>query len=528
MDQITRQTLLLLVGLIPTLGIAANVTNQSGGVGPNGAIKPYFCIQNSSGKVTLPLAPGQSGDANAASGNAYYVGGSLRFNGCTSADSYLGYLGLSVSAAGPNSINSYTPPEGLHITFSNPAINSSGILSGAIAFTPISINPDLVKAPTSIPTWQYAGINLSGLEFDKVVNAFVIPNLSVTDQTTTKTDLPNTTAFIQAGMNTVRVPMSWSYLQMEGAGKGGISPEYYNNFVRPLIASLTQAHVYTILDLHAYMRYSVYGQQYSGCGASGPCPDGTLVLDSSAYQSVWGQLVDLLQGDSEIDMNYVVLDLMNEPVNVPNDSVFTIQTDLIKYLRSKNYLGPIMVEGNSWTGLHSWTTAAWTGSDGKTYTNATLFSRENFNKAGIDDLSNIIINVHQYLDSDYSGTHNNCLTDLSTTGDNGFNLDAFVAYLKTNELKAVVTEFGAGTDASSCTSTLNQFVQYMKDNAAGQKNYGFVGWTIWSTGHGWGSYNLLVTPSSYHMTVLKPYLQSQSVMNRVTAFLKSFRHEPNK
>lgn len=514
-------------GFFSAISYAANVTNHIGGVGPDGSNKPYFCIQDSSGQVTLALAPDQSGDGNAASGNAYYVGGSLRFNGCNSSDTYLGFLSLSVNSSGNNAIGAYTAPTGVHVTYANPSIDPSGTLTGAIAFTPIDINSSLVHANPIIPTWKYAGINLSGLEFSTVVNPVVIPNLSTTDEGTSNSDLANTTAFIQEGINTIRVPVSWDYLQMSGAGIGTISTEYYTNFVRPLLATLTQAKVYTIVDMHAYMRYSIYGQQYSGCGNTGPCPDGTLVLDSAAYQSVWGQLLDLMQNDSAINMEYIVLDLMNEPVNVPDNKVFTIQTDLIKFLRDKKYNGPILVEGNSWAGLHSWTTDQWTGSDGTVYTNASLFTRENFNLVGIEDLSNIIINVHQYLDSDYSGTHSHCLTDLSTTGPNGFNLQAFVDYLRQNQLKAIVTEFGAGTDAGTCSETLNQFMQYLKDNAADDKDYGFVGWTTWSTGHGWGgSYNLLVTPTSYQMNILKTYLtpttaEASPIATIATAFKNS-------
>lgn len=115
-------------------------------------------------------------------------------------------------------------------------------------------------------------------------------------------------------------------------------------------------------------------------------------------------------------MKYVVLDLMSEPESVPNNSVFTIQTDLIKLLRSKNYTGPILVEGNTWSGLHSWITEACADADGTSYTNATLFTRDNFTKAGITDLSNIYINVHQYLNRNYSGTANTCQSDLRITG----------------------------------------------------------------------------------------------------------------
>ncbi len=41
------------------------------------------------------------------------------------------------------------------------------------------------------------------------------------------------------------------------------------------------------------------------------------------------------------------------------------QTEVIKSLRQAGFQGFIMVEGNSWSGLHSWTTDTWTSTDGK-------------------------------------------------------------------------------------------------------------------------------------------------------------------
>jgi len=279
---------------------------------------------------------------------------------------------------------------------------------------------------------------------------------------------------------------------------------YYNNYLKPLLQTLTHAKVHTIVDLHAYMRYSEFGKQYSGCGPDGPCPDGTLITDVNAYKSIWGQLVTLMQNDPGIDQQYLMLDLMNEPVDVPDDKVFKIQAALIKMLQEKKFNGYILVEGNSWTGLHSWSTYQWKGTDGQTYSNATLFTRDNFNSEGISDLSKVLINVHQYLDSNYSGTHDNCQQDLWKP--NTFNLNEFVDYLSTNKLKAIVTEFGAGRDAGSCKAPLTEFMQYLKDHSASGQDYGFVGWTIWSTGHGWGDYNLRVKPSSYQMEVLNGFI----------------------
>ena len=51
------------------------------------------------------------------------------------------------------------------------------------------------------------------------------------------------------GMNTIRLPLSWGYLQLGGVGLGQINLGYYDNYIRHLLQTLTHAHVYTILDL---------------------------------------------------------------------------------------------------------------------------------------------------------------------------------------------------------------------------------------------------------------------------------------
>jgi len=495
--------------LVTGLVHAGNITNSIQGVGPkNNPVSPYFCIQDANGTVTYALAPGASVDANQSSGNKYYVGGTLRFGGCSTDNTYLGYLALNVNDQGNNKFSAYTPPEGVHIAYVNPTIDARGVLAGKIQYTAINSNFNLLSSPPKQNAdWNFVGINLSGLEFSKMIDPVVVPNLSAEDASGKYSDLKETQIFLQSGMNTIRVPVSWGYLQLDGPGVGEINLEYYNSYVKPLLETLSSAEVYTIVDLHAYMRYSVFGKEYSGCGMDGKCPDGTLVLNAKAYQDVWSKLYKLMKEDPKINMNYIMLDLVNEPVDVPGDLVFTIQADVIKTLREQGFQGYILVEGNAWSGLHSWLSKTWKSQDGTTtYSNATLFTRENFAKAGIHDLSKILINAHQYLDSDYSGTHDQCVTDLNTTGPDGYNLMSFVEYLQKNKLKAIVTELGAGRDSASCSVALGKFLNYLKDNSDKNKDYGFVGWTIWSAGHGWGNYNLRVTPGSYQMTVMKNYL----------------------
>jgi endoglucanase len=227
---------LIPIFLLPSIAFSANISNDIQGVGPNSAVKPYVCIQDQQGQITLALAPGQSGDGNKASGNPYYVGASLRFGGCTPQNSYLGYLGLSMSDKGGYAIASYTPPQSVHIAYQNREINQKGHLSGTINYTAIAANPNLSPAQAN-PNWQFAGVNLSGLEFGKQIDPTVIPNLSVEDADSAQSDLSETQQLIKAGLNTVRVPISWGFIQLDGPGKGDlirliiktISSLYYNH-----------------------------------------------------------------------------------------------------------------------------------------------------------------------------------------------------------------------------------------------------------------------------------------------------------
>lgn len=490
-----------------TNAYAFPIGNAIEGVGPvKNKIYPIFCIQQGNGQVTASVEHGNSVDGNKFSGNKYYVGGALRFGGCKDDNAYLGYLGVNTSAQA-YVIAKYEAPKGSPIALITPGVTSDGVITGSIQYTEIKYNPDLLTSPPAVnSTWEFTGINLSGLEFGKMIDPSTTPNLSKQDAESKYSDLADTQTFLNAGMNTIRVPISWGYIQLEGAGKGELNVNYYNAYIKPLLETLTNAHVNTIVDLHAYMRFSEFGKQYSGCGASGPCPDGSLVTDAKALEDVWLKMLALIKSDPKINMNYIMFDLMNEPVGVPDDLVFTMQAQVIKALRANGFTGYILVEGNNWTGLHSWKNKSWKSSDGKIdYTNATLFTRDNFAKAGINDLSKILINVHQYMDVDYSGTHDTCQTNLMTEGEEGFNLAAFVDYLKENKLKAIITEFGAGRDSATCAPALNQFLQYLKNNSANGKEFGFVGWTIWSTGHGWGDYNLRVIPTSYQFETIKGY-----------------------
>ena len=497
---------LLFLWILAMTTHASNLTNAIEGVGPNGLTRPYLCVVDAKGKVSLALAPDQRGEVNHASESSNSAQLQLKFGGCEPKNENLGTVWLSIgNHIRLPTITNYQAPYGSHVSYINREINVQGKLTGNIIYRPIQANFNLSAAQSS-QNFKFVGINLSGLEFGQIILPSKLPNLSQEDADTVYSDLADTEAFIQAGMNTIRIPIDWTYLQWNGPGRMILNQEYYANYIKPMLQTLTSAKVHTILDLHSNMHYAVYGQHELNCPKNGFCHSGTLIIDESAYTYVWEQLWQEIQQDANINSEYLLFDLANAPLHVPEDKVFTIQTTLIKQLRLHDFRGYILVQGNAGSELRTWSTYRWVGEDGKTYSNASLFTRDNFLRAGIKDLSKILINVHQYFDEGYLGIHQKCLQNLGTTGPDGFNLESFIDYLRDNNLQAIVSDFTVGKNAESCAPPLKEFMTYLLKNSSQNQSYGFAGWTIWSTGHAWDNDHTRLRPNSYIMEVLNPFI----------------------
>jgi endoglucanase len=70
--------------------------------------------------------------------------------------------------------------------------------------------------------------------------------------------------------------------------------------------------------------------------------------------------------------------------------------------------------------------------------------------------TNLIFDVHKYLDSDNSGTHTECVTN---NVNNAF--QPLATWLKSNNRKAMLTETGGGNTAS-CSQYLCQEIAFLK------------------------------------------------------------------
>jgi len=89
---------------------------------------------------------------------------------------------------------------------------------------------------------------------------------------------------------------------------------------------------------------------------------------------------------------------------------------------------------------------------------------------------NPAFDIHEYLDSDFSGSSSVC-SQLAST-----NLAPLTAWLQQYGFKAMITEFG-GANGTECDSYLTDIVDYMADNSV------YIGWSIWAAGPLWGSYS---------------------------------------
>lgn len=83
---------------------------------------------------------------------------------------------------------------------------------------------------------------------------------------------------------------------------------------------------------------------------------------------------------------------------------------------------------SGWTGGHSWT-------QGDDPSSAYMYKL-------IDPVNNTAMDVHEYLDVDFSGSHQICNQSFAT------NLGPLTAWLKQHNLKAFISEFGGDNTTS--------------------------------------------------------------------------------
>jgi endoglucanase len=248
------------------------------------------------------------------------------------------------------------------------------------------------------------------------------------------------------GMNLIRLPFRWERLQ----------PSLYGSFntaefnrLKTFVNQTTAKGVNVILDPHNYARYR------GGVIGSSSVPNG-------AFANLWSKLATEFKNNGR-----VFFGLMNEPFDMRSEQWLSAANAAIAAIRNVGAGNLIIVPGNGYTGAWTWD-SNWYGTP-----NAQVMG-------GIKDPYNwFMYDVHQYMDSDGSGTTENCVN--ATIG--AERLKNFTAWLRANNKKAILGEFSSGRN-SVCDQALKNMVQYMEDNADVWR-----GWTYWAGGPWWGNNN---------------------------------------
>lgn len=292
---------------------------------------------------------------------------------------------------------------------------------------------------------QLTGVNLAGGEFKPARR----PGVYGKDYLYPRdADLAT---FARAGMNVVRVPLRWERVQ-PGLSQA-LSPEEVGR-LDTVVASASAYGLTVILDVHNYGRYA-------GRSVTEPVVADGLV-------DLWRRLASHYRGKR------VAFGLMNEPHGIAATAWRRIVDRVMRAIRATGARNLVLVPGTKWTGAHSWTRTGGGGS------NADAF-------AGFRDPGgNFAFEMHQYLDSDSSGTHPGC-----GGPDTGVDrLRAATAWLRSVRARGFLAEFGAGGDAA-CLATLDRMLAYMDRNGDV-----WSGWTYWAAGPWWpASYAFSVQPS---------------------------------
>lgn len=248
--------------------------------------------------------------------------------------------------------------------------------------------------------------------------------------------------FAGKGFNAVRLPFKWERLQPR-LGRGFDKAERAR--LAETVRALRGAGMTVILDPHDYARYG--GQ-----------PIGSAAVPDSAFADFWRRLAGDYRDDGGVQFG-----LMNEPHDVPATQWLASANAAIAAIRETGAKNLVLVPGTAWTGAHSWEEERDGGANGTVM-------------LGIrDPADNHAYEVHQYLDTDFSGKAGAC----ERADDAVKALERFTDWLKRNGKRGFLGEFG-GSAEPACLDGLARMTALVGNHSAV-----WTGWTYWAAGDWW-------------------------------------------
>ncbi|KAI0395689.1 carbohydrate-binding module family 1 [Xylariaceae sp. FL0594] len=261
------------------------------------------------------------------------------------------------------------------------------------------------------------------------------------------------------GYNTFRVAFAMERL-VTGSPSGPVNDAYLKNLTET-VNYITSRGSYAIVDPHNYGRYN-----------------GAIITDTASFGKFWKTLATAFKSNDR-----VIFDTNNEYHDMDQTLVFNLNQAAIDAIRGAGATSQyIFAEGNSWSGAHSWVA-----------TNDNL-------KALRDPAGKLVYEMHQYLDSDNSGTSDVCVS--ATIG--AERVQSATQWLRQNGKKGIIGEFAGGAN-SQCESAVRGLLEHLKANSDV-----WQGALWWAAGPWWADYIYSFEPPSgtaykYYNNILKSY-----------------------
>lgn len=251
---------------------------------------------------------------------------------------------------------------------------------------------------------------------------------------------------IGQGFNIFRVPFMMERMLSTESLTSPLATAYLANYTGT-IDYITSAGAYAIVDPHNFGRF------YD-----------SIFTDTAGFQTFWENLAGEYKSNSK-----VIFDTNNEYHEEDQSLVLELNQAAIDGIRAAGATTQyIFVEGNSWSGAWTWESV-------------------NDNLKALTDPEDLIIyEMHQYLDSDGSGTSDTCVS--STIGEE--RVTSATSWLRTNGKLGIIGEFAGGSN-SACKSAITGMLDYMQENSDI-----WLGALWWGGGPWWGDYIYSFEPPS--------------------------------
>jgi len=300
---------------------------------------------------------------------------------------------------------------------------------------------------------QHGGANIAGFDFGCYTDGTCTPSNAYPPIGGSFPDgVAQMNHFSENGFNTFRLPVGWQYLT-SGVVGGDLDATNFGKY-DSLIQNCLNRGAFCVIDIHNYARWNgaIIGQ-------GGP--------SNEQFAALWTSLATHYK-----DQPKVIFGIMNEPHDVDIQTwAATVQVAVTAIRSTGATSQTILLPGDNYTGAGTFISSG---------------SAQALNAVTNPDgsIDNLVFDVHQYLDSDNSGTNTECVTN------NIANAFAPLAqWLRCHGRKAFLTETGGGNTAS-CAQNLCQELQFL--NANSDVYMGFIGWAAGSFSA--DSYALTMTP----------------------------------